>query len=373
MVTPTISRTGLEIYETVEETSTKSKKTTKTSKKTKSSDDIFDTDLKKYGTLSRTKTTQKNTKKNNKTNTSTKNKDKQKDTSNSNSTTSNTNYTLETETPNYVKYVGDIYSSSYESDYSDISSNASLTIPINHLDKVYRGKKVILKKGLKNDITDWDKDMVTALEGFITEITYNNEKIDLKVDGMHTLLEKEEKFNFTKTKRSKIVTKIIEAAGLKAKVNVSGLKDPVVNFTNVSTSGDSKAGSSGSIGDSSISDLAQQVCENCNTDREKAEAIHSYIHKHVKYPHPNYLNHRKCPKEVLKSGLSNCCDRARTGHEMANAVGLENRGLHGHQHVWVQYKIDGKWVNSDPGDSRPKLGPVWGGEGHDRTWDFPKC
>ena len=215
--------------------------------------------------------------------------------------------------------------------------------------------------------------MTTAVEGFITDITYNNEKIDLKINGMDTLLEKEEKFTFKKTKRSKIIKKIIEAAGLKAKINVTGLKDTATDFTNISTSSSDKAGSSGSIGNSTVSELAQEVCKNANTDREKAEAIHTYIYKHVKYPHPNYLNHRKCPQEVFKSGLSNCCDRARAGHEMANAVGLESRGLHGHKHVWVQYKINGQWVNSDPGQTRPKLGSVWGGDGHDKIWKFKKC
>ena len=301
--------------------------------------------------------------------------DKTKKSSTTTTTTSeNKNYSLETGDPTYVKYVGDIYSSSYESDYTDISTSATVTISIKHLNKVYRGKKVKLKKGLKNNTTaDWDKDMNTAVEGFITDITYNNEKIDLKINGMDTLLEKEAKFTFKKTKRSKIIKKIIEAAGLKAKINVTGLKDTATDFTNVNTSSSDKAGSTGSIGNSTVSELAQEVCKNANTDREKAEAIHTYIYKHVKYPHPNYRGHHKCPRQVFKSGLSNCCDRARAGHEMANAVGLENRGVHGPGHVWVQYKINGQWVNSDPGESRASLGKVWNNLSINKQWTFPKC
>lgn len=302
---------------------------------------------------------------------------KNKETNTTTTTTENTNYSLETGDPTYVKYVGDIYSSSYESDYTDISSSATVTIPIKHLNKVYRGKKVKLKKGLKNNTTNWDKDMTAVVEGFITDITYNNEKADLKINGMDTLLEKEEKFSFKKTKRSKIVKKIIEASGLKAKVDVTGLKDTATDFTNITTSGNSSSGSTGSIGNSSVSELAQEVCKNANTDREKAEAIHGYIQKHVRYPHPNYFNHRKCPKQVFKSGLSNCCDRARAGHEMANAVGLESRGVHGGSgktgHVWVQYKINGQWINSDPGESRSKLGKVWNNLSINKQWTFPKC
>ena len=77
--------------------------------------------------------------------------------------------------------------------------------------------------------------------------------------------------------------------------------------------------------------------------------------------------------EVVRSGYSNCCDRARLGHEMANAVGLYNRGVHGPNHVWVQYKIGGQWVDSDPNYSRPNLGEVYEGMSMDSEWTFEKC
>ena len=58
---------------------------------------------------------------------------------------------------------------------------------------------------------------------------------------------------------------------------------------------------------------------------------------------------------------------------MANAVGLKARGVHGPNHVWVQYYIDGEWVDSDPGVSRPNIGSVLDGMSMDSTWDFPRC
>ena len=47
---------------------------------------------------------------------------------------------------------------------------------------------------------------------------------------MTKLLDQEKKFSFKQTKRSKILKEMIEAAGLKAKIDVTGLKDDVIDY-----------------------------------------------------------------------------------------------------------------------------------------------
>ena len=129
--------------------------------------------------------------------------------------------------------------------------------------------------------------------------------------------------------------------------------------------------SSGVSGD--VAKAAKEACKGKKGAKAKANAITAYICDHVQYPSPNYSDHHKCPAEVLKSGYSNCCDRARLGYEMAKVVNLKARGVHGPNHVWVQYYVDGSWQDSDPGYARRSLGQVYQNMSMDRLWEFPSC
>jgi hypothetical protein len=274
-----------------------------------------------------------------------------------------------------IHYYSGMYANSFEEDYADISASGGATFHEIDPLQVYKGKKICLKKEWETPAKaiTWD-DLKNLLLGFVTEQTYSQDKVELKFCGMDKLMDRNAQFSFTQMHRSEIIEAIIEEAGLKPEVDPTGLNDDIIDFSNESSSS-SDEDSDEAIGESSgnIAQIAKKVCKGKKTPRDKAQAIHTYIRDHVQYPNPNYYNHRKCPTEVLSSGYSNCCDRARLGHEMANAVGLKNRGVYGHEHVWVQYWIDGQWVNSDPGVSRATLGGVWGGSGIERTWDFPSC
>lgn len=273
-------------------------------------------------------------------------------------------------------YYTDLISLNFESDYKDMTSSATFARNELNLKQFFKGIRVQL-------LTEWEEpdkelewtDLLSAETGFITEQTFKPEGVEVKVSGYETLLEQKMAFEFKSMPRADILAEIIKSAGMNPIINVKGLDNDVTDFTNEITRKVSGTVSNKAIGPSSgnIAEIAQAVCKGKSSDMDKAQAIHTYIRNHVNYPEPNYYNHKKCPTEVLRSGLSNCCDRARLGHEMANAVGLVNRGVHGHGHVWIQYKISGQWVNSDPGVSRATLGGVWGGSSYDRTWSFPAC
>ena len=273
-------------------------------------------------------------------------------------------------------YYTNLNSMDFESDYKEMTNEATFTKQELDLKQFYKGVRLKL-------LSEWEQpfksiewtDLNECLLGFITEQTFEEEETEVKVSGMTFLLEQTLEFKFTQMPRAEIIAEILKSAGLNPIINVDGLDNDVIDFTNENSSNTASTGSNTPIGESSgnIAQLAQQVCKGKTTDLAKAQAIHSYIANNIKYPEPNYEDHHKCPTEVVRSGYSNCCDRARLGHEMANAVGLYNRGVHGPGHVWIQYKIGGRWVDSDPNYSRPNLGVVYEGMSMDSEWTFEKC
>ena len=274
-------------------------------------------------------------------------------------------------------YYTDLFKLDFEADYKEMTSTGTFERNEVNLKQFYKGVRLrLLTEWEEPDtVLKWD-DLQEAKLGFITEQTFHEDNVEVQVNGMEALLDQTLSFEFRSMLRSEILKEILLSAGMNPIIDVEGLDDDILDFVNEQQSNNASASSSqpiGDVSDASISQLAQQVCQGKTTDLAKAQAIHSWIQQHVDYPSPNYSDHRKCPVEVVKSGLSNCCDRARLGHEMANAVGLQNRGVHGPGHVWVQYKINGEWVDSDPGLSRPSLGSVYEGMSMDSEWTFEKC
>ena len=273
-----------------------------------------------------------------------------------------------------TSYYNDLTNINFESDYKEMTNSATLNKPTVNLQEFYKGVRCKLLSEWESPLStiQWE-DLSECVEGWITEQTFKDEEVEVKLSGLCILLEQNLNFKFQQLPRSRILYEILLTAGLTPWINVEGLDDDIIDFTNdVSTKKNNNSNSNAPIGQSSgkIGELAQQVCQGKTSDYDKAIAIHNFIGNHVEYPSPNYSNHHKCPTQVLQSGLSNCCDRARLGHEMANAVGLVNRGVHHPGHVWVQYRINGKWVDSDP---EQPLGSVWKGMKLADVWTFPSC
>ena len=253
-----------------------------------------------------------------------------------------------------INYIGELYSDSFEQDYTDISSNASISVPITYLKYFYKGRKVCLKKGIQNDTKYKWKDMKSAVLGFVTEITYNNTKVDIRINGMDKLLDVEKQFTFKQTKRSEIVTKIIEAAGLKADVNVKGLVDDVTDFTNVSSSGSSDNTSGQSTGSATIDEAVENAIKGITDPLAKAKAIDRAFKSHVIYnlywdcDYPNDLD------AAWKDGTLNCADGANILCAMFLKAGLSAVILHvppeyseGYGHYIVKVTIGGKEYYTD--------------------------
>lgn len=269
-------------------------------------------------------------------------------------------------------YYGDLFDSNYDYDYEAIDNNGNISVPSVDKKRFYKGVRTCLRKTWEEhgQTTNLD-DLTPVLLGFITEQTYSENGVDLTLSGMTKLLDKKYQFDFTQMKMSAILEEMIKTAGLKPKVDFTGMADEVIDYSNVSKSEDDDEGGefSGEVsGD--VKAMAKKVCKGKKSAKAKANAITAFICDHVKYPSPNYSNHHKCASEVLKSGVSNCCDRANLGYQMAQAVKLKARGVHGPGHVWVQYYVDGQWQDSDPGYSRRSLGQVYQNMKMNSLWDF---
>lgn len=209
-----------------------------------------------------------------------------------------------------IYFYDEMLENSYDEDYEGISSTGTVSFMDIDTSKFYKGKKVCLKKA--NDTgkaLKWD-DLKSCLLGFITEQTFSNDGVDIKLVGMSKLLDQEKKFSFKKTKRSKILKEMIESAGLKANINTTGLKDDEIDYTNVSSGSGSSELAGGQGKD--IDELVAKWCEGKTSDLEKAKAIHAGLRDEVgiryrKYYDTQYHTPENCLKHAQNPGL-NCGD-----------------------------------------------------------------
>ncbi len=208
-----------------------------------------------------------------------------------------------------IDYYDEMFDNDYEYDYQDISCNANVSMP--NIDKnFFKGKKVSLLKeweGSDEKIT-W-KNLKKVITGFITEQNYSEDGVTLKIAGITKLLDQEKQFIFTQKKISEILKEMIESAGLKAEINVKGLDDKVIDYTNVSSS-NGNSGTPG-IGNAEIDDLVKKWCSGKTSDLEKAKAIHAGLRDEVGIWYAHYFDSKyHTPENCLKhhkDGL-NCGD-----------------------------------------------------------------
>ena len=261
------------------------------------------------------------------------------------------NFQLQTGEINRVDYIGELFSDSFEHDYSDISSNASVSVPLTYLRYLQKGKKVALMKGWQDsDNFAWE-DQFMAVMGFITEINWTKDKVDIKVTGMNKLLDLEAQFDFKQTKRSEIVTAIIEASGLKAKVDVTGLNDDVIDFSNVtseSTSDDST--SAKSTGAASIDEAVKKAIKGIKDDLEKAKAIDAAFKDYIIYEYYWDCEYAGDLEAAWKDGWLNCADGANVLCAMFLAAGIDAVIVHtgaGGGHYIVRVNVAGSTYYTD--------------------------
>lgn len=264
-----------------------------------------------------------------------------------------TNFVLQNGEIRKINYLGELYSDSYEMDYIELTSNSSVSVPIDFMEHFFKGKKVALKKGWKTTDTYKWEDLQTAVLGFVTELTWNKDKIDVKISGMDKLMEKSETFEFTQTKRSEIVTEIIKAAGLKPKVDVTGLKDDVIDFKTTSTDTSDSTGDGESTGSATIDEAVENAIKGKTSAIDKAKAVDKAFKSHIIYQ--LYYNCKYSNLEAAwKAANLNCADGANILCAMFIKAGLDATIIHvppeyskGYGHYIVRVTINGKQYFTD--------------------------
>lgn len=279
-------------------------------------------------------------------------------------------FVLQNGTITEIAYFNEMFSNSFEYDYEDISSNGSISLPEVDDTRFYKGKKILLKKAWEEPgkTLTWD-DLENVLLGFITEQSYSENGVELKIAGMTKLLDQKKEFSFTKTKRSKILKAIIEASGLKANISTKGLNDDVINYTNVSSSG-----SSGSSGDADLDKWVKETIGNETDDLKKAEKVHYGLCKALTYTDYSCSKYSTV-SECWKSKKLNCANTSMVSLAALKSAGLSNSQIvHGPNHFWTIVVINGKEYAVDPTSKQRKFNEVWNGLKYStKCGDTPSC
>ena len=115
-------------------------------------------------------------------------------------------------------------------------------------------------------------------------------------------------------------------------------------------------------------DLANALCKNLHTEREKARVLFTWLAHNMRY---NYAETPRITQAVSQAAFENqriqkayrsgkgiCMDYALLYQKMAQTVGLECEYVRGHskstlhggwnKHAWNAVKLDGKWALIDP-------------------------
>lgn len=258
-------------------------------------------------------------------------------------------------------FFDEIVSDSFEHDYEDISSNGSVSFVSVDESRFYKGKKIWLKKAYSP--TEW-KHLKSCLLGFITEQSYSEEGVEVKISGMSKLLDQEKHFTYKNTKISKILKDIITSAGLKAKIDTTGLKDRKIDYTNVSSSGSS---SSSNLSNTELDSVVQEIIGDETDDYQKLVKLHSWGRKNIKYSSYECSNYGCDPVKAYKNRTHlNCGDTSVLMQALYTIAGLTAWIIHGDYHFWVIVEIGSKKYASDCTGDR-SLNNVWSGNGHHNT------
>lgn len=262
-------------------------------------------------------------------------------------------------------YYNKFSSIDYEQDYTEISSSASINIPMQvDLLRFWKGVQGKLFGGwfkLNQKVEMEDIPLINAI--FIEDLTFKEEGTDLSLKGGDILLEEKYEFDFHQMKRSAILKEMIKTAGLEPAVDATGLIDDVIDYTNV------KSSDSGSSGDDTdapdIETMVKNAIKGKKGDREKAEAIYSAMVNHLTYSYYECTKYPN-PNDAWKAGAVNCADSSNIGCVAYKKAGLSASVWHYPGHFVCHVQINGSTVASDVTGAEGQhcvrsLGEVWNG------------
>ena len=235
----------------------------------------------------------------------------------------------------------------FESDYTDISSSVSISMPfITDGKRFFKGVQgQILAEYFNTDKTITEEDIPSINKIFINDLTFKEEGTSLECKGFDILLDEKYEFDFHQMKRSKILEEMIKTAGLKAEVDPTGLIDDVIDYTNVSKS-DSGSGADSDSKD--LNELVKNAIKGKSGKREKAEAVHNALRdsciKYRYYTDFQYSSVKDCFDHRQDPGL-NCGDTSQLTVGAMKIAGLNAETLLTFDSAHYITRIEGQWFS----------------------------
>ena len=158
-----------------------------------------------------------------------------------------------------------------------------------------------------------------------------------------------------------LLIEMIKTAGLIPEIDVTGLQDDVIDYSNASGGGDDDSSSTGGEGED-IDSLVKKIIKGKKGALEKAKAIHEWLRQKVKYSgYP--CSQCSSPSDCLKRLNSlNCADTSRLTRAMMSSAGLKAYVVHHSQgpgHFWTIIEIKGTKYASDQTGSGSAWNTVW--------------
>lgn len=289
----------------------------------------------------------------------------------------------EEDTTGYVLHRGEVLSTfynasiqnmSFESDYKEMTSAGSIKLESVNLNKSYKGVRLSL-------LSEWEEsnqqlkwgDLKQSVLGFITEQTFSDNLVEIKVSGMPIVLDEKVKFDFKSMKRSEILKEVILTAGLKPFINVDGLDDDVTNFSNLSSDNSSSDGGGVTGGEGEeIDSLVREIVGSETDELAKCKLIHGWLKSNVKYSFYECSKYDSPEKCLKHKGALNCADTARLTRAMMSSAGLKCYVVHrttNGGHFWTIIEIGGKKYASDQTGSGSAFNTVWASSGRTTVSD----
>lgn len=253
----------------------------------------------------------------------------------------------------------------WESDYSDLSNNGKVVALhyFDDLDKIYKGVRCLLRVAWESpyehiELDDADE----AILGFITELSFNDENMDVGISGMSKLLEQEDQVEFSQMLRSDIIREIIKMAGMKPEVNAEGLIDEIIDYSSASSDDDSDV--SGISGD--IKALSKKLVGKKKT-KASACKVWNWTYSNIRYE--GYNDTKKGANGILRDKQGNCCDHAHLNVAIWRGAGGTAKYCRCPGHAWAYFKTtDAGWIYIDTAGNYG-CGNTWQGMKHNAVED----
>lgn len=102
-----------------------------------------------------------------------------------------------------------------------------------------------------------------------------------------------------------------------------------------------------------IVQLATNLTKGLKTDKEKSNALFTWVASNVTYDAEAYFNNPANPRyysamETLQNRVALCSGYAHLNAALHRAIGVEAKVVYGEGHAWNEVKILGKWQEQDP-------------------------